>query len=314
VNSLLTGPDANSRSQEKNRILSSVPRSREIAGMMLALTAAVAFALTSTSARIAYDNGSNPLTVAAVRFLLPMTVLAVWLLLRGVPLKLPLWQRWAAVALGVVTAVYSWALLTAIAVIPVALAILVFYLFPFITAVILAVCGWGKLVWQTIVGIVLAFGGLALVLQPLGYSLNIGGVVLALVGAIGVAVVISVSSRIFGAGDSRRVTLHIAAVAAAMLIVICATYGEFALPRTGFGWFGFISTSAFYAFAIITFFIAISMIGPVRVSLLSYAEPVMAAVLSVAWLDEKLAPLQIIGISIVIVALVGSTVLRSSAH
>lgn len=89
--------------------------------MMLALTAAVAFALTSTSARIAYDNGSNPLTVAAVRFLLPMTVLAVWLLLRGVPLKLPLWQRWAAVALGVVTAVYSWALLTAIAVIPVAL-------------------------------------------------------------------------------------------------------------------------------------------------------------------------------------------------
>jgi drug/metabolite transporter (DMT)-like permease len=96
--------------------------------------------------------------------------------------------------------------------------------------------------------------------------------------------------------------------------VICATYGEFALPRTGFGWFGFISTSAFYAFAIITFFIAISMIGPVRVSLLSYAEPVMAAVLSVAWLDEKLAPLQIIGISIVIVALVGSTVLRSSAH
>ena len=114
MNSLLTGPDANTRSQEKNRILSSVPRSREIAGMMLALTAAVAFALTSTSARIAYDNGSNPLTVAAVRFLLPMTVLAVWLLLRGVPLKLPLWQRWAAVALGVVTAVYSWALLTAI--------------------------------------------------------------------------------------------------------------------------------------------------------------------------------------------------------
>jgi drug/metabolite transporter (DMT)-like permease len=52
----------------------------------------------------------------------------------------------------------------------------------------------------------------------------------------------------------------------------------------------------------------------VRVSLLSYAEPVMAAVLSVAWLGEKLAPLQIIGISIVIIALVGSTVLRSRAH
>jgi drug/metabolite transporter (DMT)-like permease len=210
VNSLLTGPHANTQSPEKHRILSSAPRSRDIAGMALALTAAVAFALASTSARIAYHSGSNPLTVAAVRFLVPMAVLAVWLLLRGVPLKLPFWQRWAAVALGAVTAVYGWALLSAIAVIPVALAILVFYLFPFISTAILAVCGWEKLVWQTIAAIALAFAGLALVLHPLGHSLNFGDVVLALVAALGVAVVISVSSQIFGAGDSRRVTLHIA--------------------------------------------------------------------------------------------------------
>jgi hypothetical protein len=52
------------------------------------------------------------------------------------------------------------------------------------------------------------------------------------------SVVISVSSRIFGAGDSRRVTLHIVAVAAAVLVVICAAHGEFALPQTGFGWLG----------------------------------------------------------------------------
>ena len=282
--------------------------------MALALTAAVAFALSSTSARIAYDSGSNPLTVAAVRFLVPTAVLAVWLLLRGVPLKLPSWQHWAAVALGAVTAVYSWALLSAIAVIPIALAILVFYLFPFITAVILAVCGWDKLGWQTIVAIALAFAGLALVLQPLGYSLNFGGLVLALVGALGVALVIAVSSRIFGTGDPRRVTLHIAAVAAAVLIAICAAHGEFALPQTGIGWLGFIGTSASYAFAIIAFFIAISMIGPLRVSLLSYAEPVMAALLGLALLGEKLAPLQIMGIGIVIIALVGATVLGSRAH
>jgi drug/metabolite transporter (DMT)-like permease len=85
--------------------------------------------------------------------------------------------------------------------------------------------------------------------------------VLAVVAALGVAVVISVSSRIFGAGDSRRVTLHMAGVAAAVLIVICAAYGELPLPQTAFGWLGFIGTSAFYASAIIAFFIAISMIG-----------------------------------------------------
>jgi drug/metabolite transporter (DMT)-like permease len=278
--------------------------------MVLALTAAIAFALATASARVAYHGGSNPLTVAAVRFLAPMVLLTLWLLLRGMPLKLPFWQRWAAVALGVVTAIYSWALLTAIALVPIGLAILIFYLFPLITTVILAVCGWGKLAWQTIVAIGIAFLGLALVVHPLAQSLNIAGVLLALVAALGVAIVIAVSSRIFGGGDSRRVTLHMVAVAAAILIVLWAGRGEFALPQTGVGWLGLVANSVFYTFAIIAFFIAISMIGPLRVSLLSYAEPVAAAGLGVAVLGESLAPLQIIGITIVIIALVSATLWR----
>jgi probable blue pigment (indigoidine) exporter len=58
----------------------------------------------------------------------------------------------------------------------------------------------------------------------------------------------------------------------------------------------------------IAFFIAISMIGPMRASLLSYAEPVVSAGLGVALLGETLAPIQITGIALVITALVGATV------
>jgi drug/metabolite transporter (DMT)-like permease len=49
------------------------------------------------------------------------------------------------------------------------------------------------------------------------------------------------------------------------------------------------------------------MIGPVRVSLLSYAEPVVAAGLGVTLLGEALALPQIAGIALVIAALVGAT-------
>ena len=52
------------------------------------------------------------------------------------------------------------------------------------------------------------------------------------------------------------------------------------------------------------------MIGPLRVSLLSYVEPVVAAGLGVALLGETLAPAQIMGIAIVIIALVAATVWR----
>ncbi|PWT87595.1 MAG: hypothetical protein C5B56_10145 [Proteobacteria bacterium] len=287
--------------------MSPAPRSREMAGIALALAAAVAFALSNTSASVAYRGGSNPLTVAAVRFLLPTGALLVWLRMRGVPFVLPARDGWVAALLGAVTGFYTLALLSAIGTIPLALAILVFYLFPLVATAILAVFGWEKFGWQTIAAIVLAFVGLALALDPGGGNLNLEGVALALAGALGLGIVIAVSSRVFRAGDSRPVTLYMAAVAAIVLLALSAAHGEFLLPQTGFGWLGFVGTSVFYAFAMIAFFIAISMIGPVRVSLLSYAEPVVAAGLGVSLLGDALAPIQVVGIALVITALVGAT-------
>jgi drug/metabolite transporter (DMT)-like permease len=294
--------------------MSSARRSREWAGIALALAAAVAFALANTSASLAYHGGSNPLTVAAIRFVLPTAALVVWLRMRGVPLGLPGRDGWVAASLGAVTAVYTWALLSAIGAIPLALAILVFYLFPMVATVILGVCGWEKLGWRTIAAIMLAFAGLALALDPRGGNLDIEGVALAFVGALGLGTVIAVSSRVFRAGDSRPVTLYIAAIASVLLISLCAAQGEFVLPETGLGWVGFVGAAAFYAFAMIAFFIAISMIGPVRTSLLSYAEPMIAAGLGVTLLGEALAPVQIAGLALVVTALVGATLWQPRAH
>lgn len=283
-----------------------------MAGIALALAAAIAFALANTSASIAYRSGSNPLTVAAIRFVLPTGTLFLWLRMRGVPLALRGRDGWLAALLGAVTAFYTWALLNAIGAIPLALAILVFYLFPLVATMILVTCGWEKFGWQTMAAIVLALVGLALALDPHGGDVNFEGVALALVGALGLGIVIAVSSRVFGAGDSRPVTLYIAAVSAMVLIGLCAAHGEFVLPQTSFGWLGFVGTSIFYAFAMIAFFIAISMIGPMRVSILSYAEPVVSAGLGVTLLGETLAPIQITGIALVVTALVGSTLWRPS--
>ena len=294
--------------------MSSAPQSREWAGIALALATAVAFALANSSASLAYHGGSNPLTVAAIRFVLPTAALVVWLSMRGVPLGLPARDGWVAAALGAVTAVYTWALLSAIGAIPLALAILVFYLFPLVATVILGVCGWEKLGWRTIAAIVLAFAGLALALDPRGGNLDIEGVALAFVGALGLGTVIAVSSRVFRAGDSRPVTLYMAAVAGVLLVTLCVAQNQSVLPQTGLGWVGFVGAAVFYAFAMIAFFIAISMIGPIRVSLLSYAEPVIAAGLGVTLLGEALAPVQIAGIALVVTALVGATLWQPRVH
>jgi drug/metabolite transporter (DMT)-like permease len=281
--------------------------SRTWVGITVALAAAAAFALANTSANVAYHGGSNPLTVAATRFLVPTAALIAWLRVSGVSPVLPKRDAFAATSLGVVTALYTWAFLRSFSAIPFALAVLIFYLFPLMAAVIVAAFGWERFAWKTGAAIVLAFAGLALALDVRGGTLNTEGVALAFLAAIGLAIVIVVSSRVFGKGDARPLTLYMAAVASVLLLMLCAASGDFALPQTASGLIGFVAASALYGFAMIAFFIAISMIGPVRTSLLSYADAVISAGLGVVVLGQALTMVQTAGIALVILALIGAT-------
>lgn len=283
-------------------------------GTVLAVAAAIAFAVSNLSASLAFQGGSNPPTLAATRFVLPTLVLVAWLLSRRVSPWLAYRQGLVAAALGVVTALYTWALLSAIGAIPLALAILIFYLFPLVATVVLAVCGWEKIGWRTFAAIAFSFVGLALALDPRVGNLDLTGVALAFGAALGLGTVIAVSSRVFREGDSRPVTLYMAAVAAVLLIGLCMWQDNFAFPHTTRGWTGFVGAAVSYAFAMIAFYIAVSMIGPMRASLLSYAEPVVAAGLGVTVLGEALTLAQTAGIALVILSLLGATIRRSHAN
>jgi drug/metabolite transporter (DMT)-like permease len=284
-----------------------VSHPRAWVGITVALAAAAGFALANTLATMAYQGGSNPITVAAMRFLAPTAALIVWLQVSGVSLLLPKRDAIVATLLGVVTALYSWALLRSFSSLPFALAVLIFYLFPLIAAVIVAGLGWERFAWKTGAAIVLALAGLALALDVRGSSLDIAGMALAFFAAVGLAVVIVISSRVFGKGDARPLTLYMAAAASVVLLILCAASGDLALPRTVSGWIGFAAAAAFYGFAMIAFFIAISIIGPVRTSLLSYADAVISAGLGVVVLGQALTLVQVAGIAIVVLALIGAT-------
>jgi drug/metabolite transporter (DMT)-like permease len=285
---------------------------RSLVGSILALTSAVAFALANASAIVAFHDGSNPLTLAAVRFLLPALVLVTWLTMQRRSVWLPKRDGWIAVGLGVITAIYTGALLSAIAAIPLGLAILIFYLFPLVATAILGMFGWERLGWKTLAATLVALIGLALALDPRVSGLSLEGVLLGFAAALGLGIVVAVSGRVLRAGDSRPLTLYMASVAAVLLIGFCALQGAFAWPGTINGWLGFVAAALFYAFALIAFFIAVSMIGPVRSSLLCYAEPVASAGLGLVLFGEALTLTQIAGIVLVIGALVWATLLKQS--
>ena len=177
-------------------VISAARHSRAWLGIAVAVAAGAAFAIANTSAGVAYQGGTNPLTVASTRFLLPTAALIAWLSFTRVPLVLPKRQAIVAVLLGAVTALYNWALLRSFNSIPFALAVLIIYLYPLISAVIVASLGWDKFAWRTGAAIVVAFIGLALALDVRGSNLDISGVSLAFLAAVGLAVVVVVSSRV----------------------------------------------------------------------------------------------------------------------
>lgn len=277
---------------------------REIFGIGIVLGVGVCFALSNTLAGLAYTGGANPLSVSTVRYFLPAVILVVVLATTGKPIRLPPREGLIACALGMVTAIYSWSVLAAIEVMPVSLAILIFYLFPLITSFLVVVMGWERLRMTTVFSAIVAFAGLTLALGVSANALNPAGIALAGIGALGLAIVSVVSSRVIRTGDSRQVALYIAATAAMTFLVVTLLRGEFLLPNTTAAWWGFVSNNLFFAAALIGFFVGIQIIGPVKTTLFSYIEPVVTIGAALVLLDQRLASVQILGVLIVVGALI----------
>ena len=286
-------------------------RSREYLGIAVIVGVGVCFALGNTLANIAYAGGSDPVALATARFVVPAIALAAILALGGKPLGLPRRDAAGALALGIVAAGYTLALLSAIEILPVALAVLIFFLFPILTSVILALMGWERLPLTTIAAGALAFAGLSLALGVGGQALSVEGMIYGGIAALGLAIVSAVSGRIIRSGDSRPVTLHLLAMASVVAIVIALVRGEFLLPQTTSGWWAFAGSAVFSGIAMIGFFVAISLIGAARATLFQYAEPLFTMGTAFLFLGQALTPLQILGAVVVVGALVGEKVLRT---
>lgn len=273
-------------------------------GIVVALVSAVNFAVANTLAGVAYKGGSDPLTLSTTRFILPMVLVFLILKFSGKPILLKGKANWAGIALGLVTVIYNFALLSAIDLLPVSIAILIFYLFPILTAFFLAFLGWGRLTPPMVIGAFIAFFGLSLALAVQFNELNKIGMIYGLISAVGFAIVCTLSNRIMRGQDSRQGTLYLSATAALTMIVISIIVGEFNLPVTGAGWAGFMASHILYAAAIIGFYISISMVGAAATTFFSNLEPIVVVGAGYILLGQLITPWQMVGVAIVVAALI----------
>jgi drug/metabolite transporter (DMT)-like permease len=290
------------RNENNTRTGKGMNTSSPWAGLALAAAVALSFAANTAAARLSFDHGMTPLTMNAARLAVACLLLFVVLRATGVATALPRRTRLIAWALGPLMCLYQLALLSALETIPLGLAVLIFYTFPIMTSAWTWASGRERPTARGVVAVLVAFGGLALALDVTGSNLHPTGVLLAFLSALGLTVMLQVNHRLVGSGDSRPVTLAMAASATATAALVVLSSGVFALPGTTAGWTAVGVSTLLYSFAIIFMFVAMTMIGPVRMALTMNLEPVASMLLGLFLLGQPLTPVQIFGGALVILA------------
>jgi drug/metabolite transporter (DMT)-like permease len=267
------------------------------------LAYATAFAMVGVCTALALQGGSTPLTVVTLRTLGTLALFFLYFRIAGVSLAMTGRERAIATAIGLPLCVNNYCLNLALSEIPVPLVVLIFYLWPAITAGASWLLGRERFRWRGLLGLVLAFSGMALALDVDFTAAQTRGVWLALFSAFTWSLVFLLIHHFFRGRDTRPMTLQMTLIAAIVFVALSVATGTFTLPDRPSGWTGLGGVAFFYAFAMIGLFAATVRLGPMRTGFFMNFEPIAALLLSALILDQTLVPVQLAGAALVVAAL-----------
>jgi drug/metabolite transporter (DMT)-like permease len=267
------------------------------------LVLAVAFAMVGVSTGLALQAGASPLAVVTLRTLGTLALLSTYFVAARVAFSIPARQVALALAIGVPLGLNNYLVNAAMAELPVPLVVLIFYLWPGLTATLSWVLRIEPFRWRGLAGLALAFAGVALALNVDFTAAQAKGVWFALGAAANWSVVFLLTGRFFRGRDTRAPTFYMMCAAATLFVAACLLGGHLAFPVTGAGWTGVVGTALFYSFAMIGIFTASARYGGMRTAFYLNFEPIAAVLLSALILGQTLAPIQLAGAALVVAAL-----------
>ena len=274
-------------------------RSRLI-GVGLALVSAASFGVMPVLAKVAYDDGAEPIGVLSVRFALAAVLLLGLARLRRE--ALPRGSTAATlVGLGAVGYVgMSLCYFFALERISAGLTALLLYFYPALVVVLGAVFLRNRPRPAALVCVALATVGTVLTIGPVQGGQGLG-VVLGLGSALIYASYILLSSRVHGVGPFATAATVMSAGAVVMGILALATRPQ--LPSAPSAWLALAGVALVGGvLAVSTFFAALRLLGPTDTAVVSTVEPVISIGVAALVLGERLGPVQVAGGAVVLAA------------
>ena len=266
------------------------------------------------AARLAFNHGVDVPTAVSLRSGATALVVGALLLIQRVPLALTARQRKALPLIGVLIAIQSLCLYSAVARLPVALALLVFNSFPLMTAL------WARVLYRhrperaLLIAMPVILLGLGLALDVLGAASGLGaagqwreigaGVAFALGASTTFGLALVLTQHEAGGLDGRLRTFATMAMVALLAGAAVVWRGGLALPVAPAGWWGLALLTLLYGTGITILFTVLPRLGVVGNSAVMNVEPVFALVLAWLILDQHIAPVQVVGALVVVGAVI----------
>jgi drug/metabolite transporter (DMT)-like permease len=274
------------------------------------------------AARLAFNHGVDVATAVSFRSGVTAAVVGLLLLLRRpASLALNARHRRALPGIAALVGVQSLCLYSAVARLPVALALLAFNTYPLWTAL------WARVVYghrpapRVLRAMPVMLLGLALALDVLGAASGLGaaaqwgqigaGVAFALAAAATFGLALVLTQHEAGDLDGRLRTFTTMAGVGVLALAGVAWQGGFHLPAAAAGWWGLAALTFLYGTAFTIMFTVLPRLGVVANSAIMNVEPIFALVLAWAILGQAIAPLQVAGGLIVVATVIWLGLRRS---
>ncbi len=262
------------------------------------------------AARIAFNSGVDVATAVVFRSAVTAGVIVVLLTLARTQVRFTARHKRVLPIIGLLVGVQSLCLYSAVARLPVALALLGFNTYPLWTA------AWAWLIYRQrperalLLAMPVILVGLGLALDVLGAASGLGatgqwerigagvGFALAAAGTFGLALVLTQHEAADVDGRVRTATTMCMAAAVALIMVV--SQGGFNLPQVPAGWWGLAALTFLYGTAFTIMFTVLPKLGVVGNSAIMNVEPVFALVLAWLILGQSIAAVQVAGALLVV--------------
>lgn len=276
-------------------------------GNLLALLAAGCFAASGTFIKLYYAADGQPQTLMLLR--VAGAALAFTLVCIARRQALPKGRLLVAgLALGLCQLTLVLSLYEGLALAPVALVIVLFYIYPLLVVIGARVVFKEALGFGRVLILLLGSAGIVLVIgAPTSFS-ALGAVLGLAAGASNAAAVLGGKALLSKAVSVTELTAVIYILPACLFTAFALVHGVPPLTNAA----AILSSVAVVVIGtilpVLFFYSAIALIGPVRASLIATAEPVLAAAFAFMVLGEALTPVQYVGGALVVVAVVALNV------